>query len=163
MRKFIFILTVLFCFVASQSLQAQDYKSSIGAKLGYGLIGSYKTFLSESSAVELFGGIRWGGFALGGFYQIHKDIESVDNLRWFLGGGATFTTWSYGFGSLGSYSEVGAHFDLGLEYTFPDLPLNVSVDWAPGFVLVDTYDFTDSYNRLRFGYGALTARYILNR
>jgi hypothetical protein len=156
MKKIIF--TFCFALVLGTLIHAQDYKSSIGGKLGYGLVASYKTFLNEKNAVELFGGLRWGGFVAGAFYQIHKDIPSVENLRWFIGGGGSFSTWSF----VGSgYTEVTAHFDIGLEYTFEDLPLNVSVDYAPGFVLVDTYDFGGSYNRFRGGYGALTVRYIL--
>jgi hypothetical protein len=154
---------IITCFLAmaiAGITNAQDYKSAVGGKLGYGLVASYKTFLNEKNAIELFGGLRWGGLAAGGFYQIHKDIPSVDNLRWFLGGGASFSTWSF----VGSgYTELTAHFDIGLEYTFEDMPLNVSVDYAPGFVLVDTWDFAGTYNRFRGGYGALTVRYILNK
>lgn len=158
MKKLIFTFCLAMALAGVSS--AQDYKSAIGGKLGYGLVASYKTFLNEKNAIELFGGLRWGGLAAGGFYQIHKDIPSVDNLRWFLGGGASFSTWSF----VGSgYTELTAHFDIGLEYTFEDMPLNVSVDYAPGFVIVDTWDFTGSYNRFRGGYGALTVRYILNK
>ena len=39
-------------FMYAASVQAQDYKSAVGAKLGYGLIGSYKTFLNESAALD---------------------------------------------------------------------------------------------------------------
>jgi hypothetical protein len=155
----LFALLILFV----NQADAQDYKSAVGGKLGYGLIASYKTFMSEKNAIELFGGIRWGGLAAGGFYQIHKDIESVDNLRWFLGGGATATTWTFGGITSNNYFEIAAHFNIGLEYTFDDMPLNISVDYAPGIVLYDTWDFTGTYNRFRGGYGTVTARYILNR
>lgn len=163
MKKIIIALTMILCFAGINNMQAQNYKSAVGAKLGWGLIGSYKTFLSESNALEVFAGFRWSGLGAGAFYQIHKDINEVDNLQWFIGGGASVTTWSYGFTGLGSYAEVGLHFDIGLEYTFTDIPLNVSLDYAPGFVVFDTWDYTGTYSRLRLGYGSLTARYILKR
>ncbi len=150
--------------VSFGSLQAQDYNKAVGVKLGYGLLGSYKQFLNESSAFEVFGGFRWSGIAVGGFYQIHKDIESVEGLRWFYGGGASFSTWDYGGIYSSNYSELALLLDIGLEYTFDDLPLNISADYAPGFVVFDTYDndlFGGSLNRFRGGYGALTVRYIL--
>jgi hypothetical protein len=160
MKKSILLSFFIVSLFLSAGVNAQDYKSAIGGKLGYGLVASYKTFMSENNAIELFGGLRWGGLVAGAFYQKHKDIDNVENLRWFLGGGATATTWTFGTLDAG-YIELAAHFDIGLEYTFTDMPLNVSVDYAPGIVLYDTWDFTGSYNRFRGGYGSLTVRYVL--
>ena len=41
------LVTALFVVAFLGSAGAQDYKSAIGAKLGYGLIASYKTFLNK--------------------------------------------------------------------------------------------------------------------
>jgi len=158
------VITILFmCFMIAGGLQAQDYKNAIGAKLGYGLVGSYKHFLNEKAAVDVFGGIRWGGLAAGAYYLIHKPISSVENLTWYWGGGLSFTTWNYGYVGYSSYFELGLSGVLGLDYTFKDYPINLSVDWAPTIVLLDSYDYPGSYNRFRGGYGALSARYILSR
>jgi hypothetical protein len=158
--KFFSFLLVFFFFIGVN--HAQDYKSAIGAKLGYGLVGSYKTFLSESAAVDLFGGIRFGGgLALGAYYLKHKPIAAVDRLKWYWGFGGSYTTWTYGLSN--NYYELGASGVLGLDYSFDDLPLNLSVDWAPTFVILDSYDYGGNYDRFRGGYGAFTARYILNK
>jgi hypothetical protein len=53
MKKVIFTAMIA-VFMLVTSMEAQDYKSAIGAKLGYGLIGSYKTFLNEKAAVDIF-------------------------------------------------------------------------------------------------------------
>ncbi len=156
-----FFSVVLMMFFFTSLIQAQDYKSAIGAKLGYGLIASYKTFLNEKAAIDIFGGIRWGGLAAGAYYLNHTPIKSVDRLTWYWGFGGSFTTWDFGISD--TYYEIGVSGVLGLDYTFDEIPLNVSVDWAPTFVVADSYDFSGSYNRFRSGYGALTARYILNR
>lgn len=160
MKKYLLGTFLAFIMIAmcTNDVKAQNYDSAVGAKLGYGLMGSYKKFITEKSAVELFGGFGfWGGLTVGGFYQIHKDIESVDNLQWYIGGGAIAGTGYYSSGF-----ELSAHFDLGLDYAFDDLPINVSLDWAPGFIILDSYD--DFYNPSRFrgSYGALTVRYILD-
>ena len=87
--KFFSLVFMMFLF-ASLS-HAQDYKSAIGGKLGYGLVASYKTFMNENNALDIFGGIHWAGSLMGGVnYSIHKDISSVDGLRWYYGFGGNF-------------------------------------------------------------------------
>lgn len=161
------LVMALMLITTFSAVQAQDYKSAIGGKLGYGLIATYKTFLTESSAVDIFGGIRWGGFVVGAYWEKHYPIASVDNLQWYWGLGGSLTTWDYGVGITNdNYTEIGLSGVLGLDYTFDDIPLNLSVDWAPTFVVYDTWDnIYGSYggNRFRGGYGALSARYIINR
>lgn len=155
-------VTVLLCVGTAQ---AQDYKSAIGGKLGYGLIASYKTFLNERAAIDVFGGLRWGnGLAAGAYYLNHTPIESIDRLHWYWGVGGSFTTWDYGIIGLDNYYELGVSGVLGLDYSFSDLPLNISLDWAPTIVLADSYDVAgSSISRFRSGYGALSVRYILNQ
>ncbi|MBK8347253.1 MAG: hypothetical protein IPL08_06370 [Saprospiraceae bacterium] len=159
-KMLIFFAVMMF---STSLIQAQDYKSAIGAKLGYGLIASYKTFLNEKAALDIFGGIRWGGLAAGAYYLNHTPIKSVDRLTWYWGFGGSFTTWDYGIAGLDNYYEIGVSGVLGLDYSFDNIPLNLSVDWAPTIVVADSYDYAGaSLSRFRSGYGALTARYILN-
>lgn len=143
----------------------QEYKSAIGGKLGYGLIGSYKTFVSETSAIDLFAGINWwGGVSLGAYYEKHTPIPSLENLQWYWGAGGSFTHRNYGlFGVSGGYNEVGISGVIGLDYSFDDIPLNLSLDYAPTIVVYETYDAINPYNRFKGQYGALTVRYILNK
>ena len=80
MKTLRLLFASLFVVAFLSGTNAQDYKSAIGVKLGYGLVASYKTFLNEKSAVDIFGGIRWGGIAAGAYYEIHKPIKSVDKI-----------------------------------------------------------------------------------
>lgn len=159
------ILLPIFLFLTFSffSLNAQDYNTSIGGKVGYGLVASYKKFLNESAAIDLFGGLRWGnGIALGAYYEKHTPIDALDRLQWYWGFGGSFTTWSYNF-ARSNYYEVGASGVLGLDYSFDDYPLNLSLDWAPTIVLLSNYDTSfGSLGIFRGGYGALSIRYILN-
>lgn len=163
MRNKLTILLVCIMTLAISEMNAQNYNSAIGGKLGYGLIASYKKFLNEKAAVDLFAGFHWGGLAAGAYYELHYDIESVDRLQWYWGGGAAFTTWTNGVFNDGYY-ELGISGVLGLDYSLEEIPLNLSVDWAPTFTVLSSWDndLWGSYNRFRGGYGALTARYILN-
>lgn len=160
MKKFTTILALCCAFFfVTESLQAQDYKSAIGAKLGYGLMGSYKTFLNDKAALDIFAGLQWeNAFGGGVMYQHHLPIPSVERLRWYVGGGATFFT----FGGTNSYLELTINPNLGLDYAFADLPLNISLDYAPGIVVYNNYNTVwGTYSRFRGGYYGLTVRYIL--
>ncbi|QQS28835.1 MAG: hypothetical protein IPM47_18640 [Sphingobacteriales bacterium] len=167
MKKASLILSLFFSLFFFNNTQAQDYKSAIGGKLGYGLIASYKTFLSEKGAVDFFGGITWnGGLAVGAFYQHHLPIPKVERLKVYFGGGASFFSYAYGtiYGTgLGRYIELGIAGNAGLDYSFNDFPLNLSLDWAPTIVVLSSFDeIYKNINRFRSGYGALTVRYIIS-
>ncbi|MBP7642335.1 MAG: hypothetical protein WAT92_22755 [Saprospiraceae bacterium] len=164
MRKFIFILTIVAALGISNDLMSQSYKSAIGARLGYPFSASYKTFLNETNAVELNLGFRpfvFGSWISGAAaYQIHKDIPSVAGLRWYYGGGGIVSFYTYNSSYLDDAGGIGFGIQgyLGLDYVFADIPLNVSVDWVPTFFIGNGY-----YTGFGAGYGALSARYILNR
>lgn len=160
MKQFRLLVAILLLSGLGSQIQAQDYKSAIGGKLGYGLVASYKTFLNEKAALDIFGGIGWGNaFLAGVYYQHHMPIPAVEGLQWYVGGGASFWTYNY---ILGNYIELGIAGNIGLDYAFDNIPLNLSVDYAPTFVIFNTWDY-GTYNRFRAGYGALTARYIISR
>lgn len=162
MKTKLTFLVVLFLTVGIFSLKAQDYKSAIGGKLGFGLVASYKTFLSPKNALDVYGGIHWGGSFLGGVnFSIHNPIKSVERLQWYYGFGANFFNWG-GATGFANWFELGVSGNIGIDYSFPDIPLNLSLDYVPTIVVFENDDF-DRFNRLRFGYGALTARYIISR
>ena len=161
MKKLIFIFALLIacCFAA----QAQDYKSAIGLRFGYPTSISFKHFISEPGAIEVFAGTarrssfyRWTN--LGAMYQHHSAISGADGLKWYVGGGAAVYFWNYDSGlarrdDYGSTS-LGVMGALGLDYKFADIPLNLSADWVPTLFLGDGYLST-----FGAGYGAFSARY----
>jgi len=52
----------------------------------------------------------------------------------------------------------GVHGNVGLDYTFENAPINVSIDWMPTVLLGSGYSTGFSA-----GYGALSLRYVLGR
>lgn len=146
---FLVFIIILGGFVSSQ---AQNYDSAVGLRLGVPNSITYKKFVSESNAIELYGGIRsyFGStfFNVNGAYQIHTPIESVDNLQWYYGVGVG--------AALGSgTTSLALNGYVGLEYWFSDLPLVLSIDYVPTYFL--------GSNDLNFqaGNGNLAVRYIL--
>ena len=168
MKKQFAILSFLaFGLFAAFDANGQNYNSAIGARLGSPLALSYKKFISEGNAIELYGAFRnfsnYNWFSINGAYQVHRDFPNVENLQWYLGGGAGLFFWSFDDGIFGpgvdepSSTTVAISGYLGLEYTFDDVPLSLSVDWVPTFFL-SGYD--DGFSA---GYGALAARYVIGK
>ena len=159
MKNYLFLLFFL-CGLASN---AQDYESAIGLRLGVPASISYKKFLDNSAAMEIYGSFRgrsgYNWLALSGAYQIHNDIPSVNALRWYYGGGASLYFYSFdagfddsGEGNLG----IGINGYLGLEYTLSNTPISFSLDWVPTIFLIGFN------NGFAGGQGALGIRYVLN-
>ncbi len=161
--KTIRLFFIAACFMFAAGLFAQPFKSAIGLRFGYPTSVSYKTFISESNALEFFGGIRSWGFGsainIGGAYQIHKPISSVEGLEWYYGAGAGAWIYTYdsGITNDGGFG-LGVSGYLGLQYTFDNIPLTLSSDWVPTFFLGGGY-----YNGFGAANGAFAARYILGR
>ena len=159
-----YLIAFLFFCTLSQSATAQDYRSAVGLRFGYPISVSFKTFLSESGAVEAYAGLRGYGsfrwYSINGAYQIHHDIEALEGLQWYYGGGAGVQFWSYDFVETSSTTfSLSAY--LGLQYTFPDTPVSLTVDWVPTFLLGSNFGI--GINTFSAGYGALGARYTLGR
>ncbi len=164
MRKCLFLIPILaFMFCFTNTAEAQNYQTALGARLGYPLAASIKHFLNENGAIEAYVGARfyssyrWTIISAG--YQHHKPINGVDGLQWYVGGGASVFFWGFKDSFLGSneYNNTtfGVQGYLGLDYAFADVPINLSLDWVP------TYFFNGYGSGFGGGYGSLAVRYIL--
>ncbi len=164
MKKIALLFSLLFVLGFASQVRAQDYKSAIGLRLGYPISVTYKTFLTESNALEVYAGYRgysgiYSYFAIGALYEIHKPFTDVEGLHWYYGGGASVQFYSYdnyyfvGLDNGGSFG-VGISGVIGLDYKFADAPFNLSLDFMPTF-RIGGWD--DGY----YSWGALSARYVL--
>src|SRR5690606_17796772 len=103
---------------------AQDYLTGVGLRLGSSNGLSIKHFLSDRAALEGILHTRWRGLLITGLYEVHQDINEVEGLRWFYGGGAHIGTWNANRGNprWGDRSEghtvVGIDGIIGLDYKF---------------------------------------------
>ncbi|GAB4402481.1 MAG: hypothetical protein OHK0039_00570 [Bacteroidia bacterium] len=151
------LLLTLFIVLAAATLQAQPYKAAVGARVGYPTALSYKKFLGDAHAVELYAGTYFNRLSLHAAYQIHHPIEAIENLSFYYGAGAAFIFWNT---YRNNYSRTGVGVQLygGLDYfiDIEGLPLNLSVDWVPSYFFGNTY-----VNGIGAGYGTLAIRYVL--
>ena len=150
------ILLTSFLFIAlTIALNAQDYRTSVGLRAGvpYGL--TIKHFMSEENAFEGILASRWGGFVATGLYENEHWTGEYPGLNWFWGFGAHLGFWDntpyYRTTNMGAI--IGADAILGLEYTFDEIPLNLSLDLLPSVNLVGT----TGWNGIN---GALSIRYV---
>lgn len=134
--KKLLILTVITCSL-SYSLQAQEsYHNAIGLRLGSSVPAiksgiTFKHFFGKSAveAILSFG----DGTAICGLYEIHRPI-ALSNLQWFIGAGGYV-------GSASSTNQAGGAGIIGLDFKFPIVPLNLSLDWKPELNLVSKIGF----------------------
>ena len=163
MKKFLSIL-VFATVIAMGSSTAQNYDNAIGIRGGWGFGASFKHFLNESAALE--GVLRYRSFGTLGFnysyvqvtglYQIHNPLDDVlTGLQWYYGGGAFVGFWGGSYAGLidGDRTYIGVAGNIGLDYAFEDIPLNISVDWIPSIAIVGGGGFLG-------GGGGVGIRYI---
>ena len=161
------------CLTLAPAADAQPFHSAIGARLGSPLALSYKQHLDYANAVEIYGGFRgnrnFSWFSISGAYQRHYDLgldAELSPLRWYWGLGGTAYFFSYrdrifrpGIGrSEYSTTAFGLNGYLGLDYTFGNTPLNLSVDWVPTFFLGGSY-----LDGFRGNQGSVGIRYVLGQ
>lgn len=160
--KHLFITVVIT--LLSLPLFGQAFDSAVGLRLGYPNSISYKKFFNETAAGEAFIGYRsyfsasW--LSLNAAYQIHDDlnIEGVEGLQWYYGGGAGLNRFSSDFGGGSTFFNISGY--IGLSYIFENIPLNLSLDWAPTIFIGNDIGGVSGFDG---EYGALSARYILNQ
>ena len=140
----------------SASLKAQDYFTAIGLRAGPYTGFTIKHFISTSDAVEGILTTRWGGFNITGLYERHGRAFDTDHLFYYFGGGAHIGVWtgntSPWFTGTQTYTVIGIDGILGLEYVFEEIPFNISIDWKPGFNLINNINFWGDEIALSFRY-----------
>lgn len=120
------------------SVSAQDYKTAAGLRAGipYGI--TAKHFVSQKNAFEGILASSWGGFVLTGLYENEHWTGKYPGLNWYFGFGAHVGFWDNSpyYRNIDISAVIGADFVVGLEYTFDDIPLNLSLDLLPSFNLL---------------------------
>jgi len=133
MRKTLIILAIAAVFPIMA--KGQDYKTSLGLRAGvpYGL--TVKHFLNKTNALEGILAGRYGGFVVTGLWENEYWTGKYPGLNWYWGLGANVGFWGTGenpnLEETESGATVGGNGVLGLEYTFDEFPLNLSIDIMP--------------------------------
>lgn len=126
---------------------SSSYKTALGIKFIYGISFTGKFFIKDNAALE--GILRYNGaggtgsnIAFSGLYEHHADIKTVEGLRWYIGGGGHVNYFSYKGGGYDPITSFGVVGILGLEYKIKSLPLAISADWQPGYMISPSSGFS---------------------
>lgn len=148
------ILTGIFALLILTGINAQDYNTGIGIRGGLSNGLTVKHFISGNTALEVILATRWEGFNITGLYEIHANAFDTPGLNWYYGFGGHIGFWdgnrSPWFDENDSYTVIGIDGILGIEYNFEAIPLNIGLDWKPGFNLVGHSGFWSDELALSF-------------
>jgi hypothetical protein len=155
MKKLLIVFALII--ILGFTLNAQDYRTSLGLRAGapYGL--TIKHFLNKYNAVEGILASRWQGFVITALLENEHWTGQYPGLNWFWGVGAHVGFWDAGnnpnINRNYTGSVIGLDGILGLEYTFDEIPLNLSLDLLPSVNLIGSTGW-GGIN------GALSIRYV---
>lgn len=131
--KLLFVF-LFFCAIANQHMTAQaqgdSYKTAIGVKF-YPTGVTLKTFMRNNLAFEAIGYFWERGSRITGLFEYHYNLTPSGRLKWYIGPGAHVGFYKADFFNGGT--SVGIDGVIGLDYKFPGIPVNVSLDWQPSY------------------------------
>ncbi|MDD2635236.1 MAG: hypothetical protein PHW82_07020 [Bacteroidales bacterium] len=151
------IITALVVLVGC-GVMAQDYKAAIGFRGGLAQGITFKAAVGGNTAFDLIVATHFRGLNLTALYEIHSlNIFGVNNLALFYGFGGhvgfyNSTSYPPRWGTYTNGTIVGIAGVIGVEYTFDEIPINLSVDIVPSFNLVPEFWYWQR--------GALSIRYV---
>ncbi len=149
---FLAVLTIFFvatAFAQNRTANSNDYKTAIGVKVWNGGAINLKTFISEKNALEFSGFFYNRGTRISGLYEMHGDLNTDGNLRWYLGFGGHVSLYK-------GYTAAGVDGVIGIDYKVPSAPLNFALDWQPALELG-----SGSYNGFYGNWAGLAIRFTL--
>jgi hypothetical protein len=129
------LVTFVLAIIITSVSFSQDYKTSLGLRAGLPYGATIKHFLNKYNAVEGILASRWSGFVITGLYENESWLGKYPSLNWYWGLGAHAGFWDQGMNpnvkSTYVGAVIGADAVLGIEYTFDEIPLNLSLDLLP--------------------------------
>lgn len=137
MKSKLLLMALLATLGMASTAKAQDYKFGVGVRLSnsnptLNNSVSAKYFVTDKTAIE--GLVSFGTrFGIGGLIEIHEPFKTA-GFSWFYGGGAYV-----GFQDKNTY--LGPTGIVGLDYKFPSIPLNLSLDWKPELDIIPKISF----------------------
>lgn len=155
MKKSVIVILFVLSFAG---LKAQDYGAAIGLRGGVAQGITFKTFVGGGSAFDLILGTHSQGLNFTALYELHSpDVFGVDNLALFYGFGGhvgfyNSTNYPASWGIYSSGPVVGIDGVVGIEYTFDEIPINLSLDIVPSITVIPGVWYWQR--------GALSIRYV---
>jgi hypothetical protein len=119
---------------------AQQYNSALGVRLDWSTLNvglgelSFKHFFNSPNAIDVNFGI--GRRYIWTHVMYERNQPFIGDTEWYYGFGADFGYWNTNYD--GRYNDeerdgfwTGIDGNLGIEYTFVDMPINLAFDMGP--------------------------------
>ncbi len=154
MRRIGWIWFVLMIAIVSSA--SAQYKSAVGLRLGNSSGLTAKMGFGKRMTMEGQITTRWKGVNFTVLAEITNQLPDTPGLAWYYGIGANIGFWDDPDSNENSTELfLGADGIIGMEYTFPDIPLNLALDWKPYLnIITRTHFVWDEF--------ALSIRYVIN-
>jgi len=136
----LFVFLVLFFSAKSQ----EDYIQAIGLRGGLYSGITYKTFLNDQIAFEGMLTTRYKGVHITGIVEFQRPLLDVRTLYWYYGVGSHIGFYDQSISNAYDDYVIGIDGIIGVEYTFEDYPLNLSLDWNPMINLLGDFPVYNS-------------------
>ena len=132
MKKILVVLAA----VLATAVVAVAQPRAIGVRAGYGAELSYQHTLGGSNFGEIDLGWSAGAFSAGLAYDF--SIAPLGPLGFYAGPQVQLGLYAGGGNTV---FALGAGAQLGLEYCFDSIPLQLSLDWKPTFYFIPATGF----------------------
>lgn len=127
-------------FVLALNAANAQYKTAVGIRFSDGPAVTAKFNFDSNKAIEALLGGFGNGLKGTVLYEIHNTAFGTPQWRWYYGFGghmgSTPVKRKY-YDEFDPFFHVGADGILGIEYTFKEIPVNISGDWKPEFNFVE--------------------------
>ena len=132
------LLIVVILIAISTAISAQNYKTGIGARVGFFNGLTVKHFVNRNNAVEGILNFRWDGVIITGLYEWQYQLPNAQGFEYYLGVGGHIGIfddyeWDDDDDDDDASTIVGLDLIIGLEYTFPQAPFTIGLDYKPAF------------------------------
>jgi len=151
MKKILFIALLLGVYMSSSKAQTKG-NPQLGLRAGLPFGATVRYFFDDANAIEGIAGAYSQTYTVTGLYEHHFDLSALttQGFAWFIGGGAHVGSRTVS----GSTKFIGGVDGIaGVDYTFPTLPLNLSLDWKPAIHFNTDDDLTDFAISIRYTFG----------
>ncbi len=143
-----FLVVYLLLFSLHSNAQ-NHYKTALGLRLNGGAGVSVRHFLDEKQSIEGILYTRWKGLNITGLYNVNFPVFEEPGFNFFIGAGGHIGFWDRDktpwWDEEKEYNDtrtvVGIDGQIGLEYVFNEIPLNLALDWKPAFNIFGVSNF----------------------
>lgn len=153
MKARIIIIQFVICLAGYGAYSQNSYNTAAGLRVNAGYGVTVKHNLNETASIEGILYSRWRGINITGLYQMNYPVFSEPGFRFYMGAGAHIGIWDEsrnpwfdhhhhtGAHDHDNHVVIGIDGQIGLEYTFDEIPLNLSLDWKPAINLIGHTNF----------------------